>query len=139
MEMLVQLYKNELKSSGALLADYALKDIRVLRDGLIHNSLDQDQIEVCRQPQVLSILNNQLKEAGINQNTAYQNALAAMLNGRSIDIRDCAEGESLVYLAAYMNFFVSQEKTFLILCNSRRTAEKFREALTEKLNTINKI
>lgn len=139
MEVLVQLYKNELKSSGALLADYALKDIRVLRDGLIHNSLDQDQIEVCRQPQVLSILNNQLKEAGINQNTAYQNALAAMLNGRSINIRDCAEGEFLVYLAAYMNFFVSQEKTFLILCNSRRTAEKFREALTEKLNTINKI
>ena len=105
MEVLVQLYKNELKSSGALLADYASKDIRVLRDGLMHNSLDQDQIEVCEQPQVLSILNNQLKEAGINQNTAYQNALAAMLNGRSINVRDYAEGEFLVYLAAYMNFF----------------------------------
>ena len=60
MEVLVQLYKNELKSSGALLADYASKDIRVLRDGLMHNSLDQDQIEVCEQRQVLCILNNQL-------------------------------------------------------------------------------
>lgn len=139
MEVLVQLYKNELKSSGALLADYASKDIRVLRDGLMHNSLDQDQIEACRQPQVLNILNNQLKEAGVNQNTAYQNALAAMLNGRSINVRDYAEGEFLVYLAAYMNFFVSQEKTFLILCGSRRSAEKLRGALSDELNKINKI
>ena len=139
LEVLVQLYKNEFGSSGALLADYASKDIRVLQDGLMHNSLDQEQIRVCEQPQVLSILSNQLKEAGINQNTAYQNALTAMLNGRSINVRDYTEGEFLVYLAAYMNFFVSQEKTFLVLCSSRRSAERLRRALSDELNKINKI
>lgn len=139
MEVLVQLYKRELKSSGALLADYAAKDIRVLKDGLMHNSLDQIQIEDCRQPQILNILNNQLKEAGINQNTAYQNALSAMLNGKSVNIRDYTEGEFLIYLAAYMNFFVSQEKNFLILCRNGRAAAKLCETLTEALNRINKI
>lgn len=139
MDVLLQVYKNELESSGALLADYTSKDIRVLRDGLMHNSLDQVQIEDCRQPQILSILNNQLKEAGINQNTSYQNALVAMLNGRSVNIRDYAEGEFLIYLAAYMNFFMSQERSFLVLCSSRRAAAKMREALTEELNRINKI
>lgn len=139
MEVLVQLYKNILQSSGALLADYASKDIRVLRDGLMHNSLDHDQIEVCIQPQILGILNSQLKEAGINQNTAYQNALATMLNGRSVNIRDYAEGEFLVYLAVYINFFVSQEKTFLVLCGDRRSAARLCESLSTELHKINKI
>src|SRR5699024_658101 len=71
--------------------------------------------------------------------TAYQNALAAMLNGRSINVRAYAEGEFLVYLAAYMNFFVSQEKTFLMLSSSRRSAERLRGALSDELNKINKI
>lgn len=139
MEVLLHLYKEELGHSGALMADYTSKDIRILKDGLLHNSLDQVQIEDCRQPQVLSMLNNQLKEVGVNQNTSYQNALAALLNGESVNIRDYTEGEFLIYLAAYMNFFVSQEKNFLVLCSSRLEAAKIREALTAALNQINKI
>ena len=70
----------------------------------MHNSLDQEQIRVCEQPQVLSILSNQLKEAGISQNTAYQNALTAMLNGRSSKYKGLYGGDSCIS-GCIMKFF----------------------------------
>lgn len=93
----------------------------------------------CEQPEILFLLSNQLKETGIVQSIAFQNALVALLNGKSINVRDDIQGEFLSYLAVYMNFFVSQEKTFLLLCESKKRAEQIRKALEESLEKINKI
>ncbi|MCI5700925.1 MAG: hypothetical protein MR308_11205 [Lachnospiraceae bacterium] len=139
MEVLLHLYQNEFRSTSALLASYGWKDMKVIRDGLVHNGLNRNQIDECDQPEILTMLNNQMRESGVVQNTAFQNALIALLNGQSINVRDYIQGEFMLYLAVYMNFFVSQEKTFLVLCQSRKKAQKIKKELTKALNQINKI
>lgn len=139
MGTLLYLYQKEFGGTEALLASYGWKDMKVIRDGLAHNGLNRNQIDQCSQPEILTMMNNQMKEAGVVQSSAFQNALIALLNDQSINVRDYLQGEFLLYLAVYMNFFISQEKTFLVLCKSRSKAAKIKEELTKALNQINKI
>lgn len=139
IEALPQIYQEEFAGSKALLRYYAGQDMRIMRDGLAHNGLNNNQLDECDQPEILFLLSNQLKEAGVKQNTSFQNSLVALLNGKSINIRDYIQGEFLVYLAVYMNFFVSQRQTFLLLCETTERAEKIKDALVEALAKINKI
>lgn len=139
IEVLPEIYQEEFAGSKALLQSYAGKEMEIVRDGLAFNGLNHAQLDGCEQPEILFLLSNQLKEAGIVQSIAFQNALVALLNGTSINVRDEIQGEFLSYLAVYMNFFVSQEKTFLLLCESKKKAEQIREALEKSLGKINKI
>lgn len=139
IEALPQIYQEEFAGSKALLRYYAGQDMKIMRDGLAHNGLNNNQLDECDQPEILFLLSNQLKESGVVQNTSFQNSLVALLNGKSINVRDYIQGEFLVYLAVYMNFFVSQQQTFLLLCETTERAEKIKEALVDALAKINKI
>ena len=139
IEVLPPIYQQEFAGNKALLKYYAGQDMKIMRDGLAHNGLNNNQLDECKQPEILFLLSNQLKEAGVMQNTSFQNSLVALLNGQSINVRDYIQGEFLVYLAVYMNFFVSQQQTFLLLCETTERAGKIKEALVEALAKINKI
>lgn len=139
IEALPEIYQEEFAGSKALIKYYAGTDMSVMRDGLAHNSLNNDQLDECDQPEILFLLSNQLKEAGVVQSISFQNSLVALLNGKSINVRDYVQGEFLIYLAVYMNFFISQEKTFLLLCETTQRADQIKEALIESLGKINKI
>lgn len=139
VEALPAIYQEEFAGSKALLRYYAGNEMDIMRDGLAYNGLNNDQLDDCDQPEILFLLSNQLKEAGVVQSISFQNSLVALLNGRSINVRDYIQGEFLSYLAVYMNFFISQEKTFLMLCESPQRAAQIRNALVESLKKINKI
>ena len=139
MKALMALYCEEFRGTEALIGTKVLENRKVCKDGLVNNGLSQDQKQTCEQPEVLEMLDNQLREIHIRQNSSFQNALISLLNGNSINVRDYIQGEFLIYLAAYMNFYISQEKTFMILCKSKTEAALIKRELAKALNQINKI
>ena len=139
IEKLLNAYRGTFKNSGALLysevGDYRAQ----VRDGLNSNDLDNQQLQDCEQPEVLTFLSSQLRESGVQQCDAYQNALVALLNGASINIRDQKDGEFLIYMAAYLNNYLSQGKTALVLCRSAEDAQKLRVELDKRLARLNSL
>lgn len=139
IEVLRELYKAEFEKTGALLGTFSDHNVHVVQEGLHDNGLSQGQLDDCDYPELLCMLDNQIREANIQQSAAYQSASIALLNGRSVNIRDQFLGEFLVYLAAYMNVFIAQGKTFLVLCNRARGADRIKEDLERELRRINKL
>ncbi len=139
LTVLRDIYINEFAGSQALITSYENEQLNVLRSGLAHNGLNNNQIDDCDQPELLCMFSNQIRELDIKQSTPFQNALVALLNGQSINVRDYVQGEFLIYLAIYMNFFVSQQKTFLLLCENEKRALKIKQELEDVLNRINRI
>jgi len=139
IEVLTQIYKETFKNSDVLLysekGDSQIKE----REGLFSNDLENQQMADCKQADVLNVISNQLKECGIRQCGSYQNALIALLNGESINIRDYMSGEVLVYVAAYLNYYVSQGKTALVLCKNQDEVLHFRNALQRKMKVLNNL
>lgn len=139
LKAIMHQYEQEYISTSALINYGGWENYHLLQDGLAHNAVTNEQVEQCEQPEILLTLSNQLRAAEVTQNLSYQNAIISLLNGLSVNIRDYIQGEVLIYLAAYFNYFLSQGKTFLILCKSRMRAEQIRVALEEAMNRINKI
>ena len=125
--------------SGALL--YSEKgDARKLeRDGLGSNEADNDQLEACTQPEVLQFLSDQLRRIGVDgdKGRPWLDALGALLSGKSVSIRDQADGEFLIYLSAYLNYYLAQGATALILCPDEDAEEKVSAQLNKDLARIN--
>ena len=139
LRTLMEVYECEFADHDALLYRGGWENYALFQDGLIHNSLTNTQIQDCKQPEILQTIIYQLRQAGVTLNADYQNMLGALLNGESVNVRDYIQGEVLIYLAAYMNFYIAQEKTFMILCDSQRHAEEVRVLLVQKLSKLNRI
>ena len=136
---LVRLYEEIFVNSGVILYSEDGKDQHGESDSIYNNDLGNNQLEDCRYPEILSVISNRLRESGIRQCNSYQNALVALLNGHSINIRDNTTGEALIYIAAYLNYYVSQGKTALVLCNDESEAVHVREAMIKKLELLNNL
>ncbi|MDY4970397.1 MAG: hypothetical protein SO101_09085 [Lachnospiraceae bacterium] len=136
LETLVDDYKTSFSQTDALLNSYVQQQ---KQDQIqIHNDLTASQSEDCEQPEILHILNQQLTDAGVATVGSFQNALSYLLNGKSINIRDHIQGEFLSYLAVYMSFYISQGKTFLVLCKNHRKAKLICKEMDRALKRINK-
>lgn len=122
-------------SEALLLSD--IKTNVLLQDGLGSNDLGNQQINDCKQPDILNVITNQLQQRGIQQTEQYQNALVELLNGHCINICDQCEGRFLPYLCAYVNFYMSQGRTVLMLCRDRKRAEELCEAVKQEMCQLN--
>lgn len=135
---LMDAYQLIFNSSNALL----LSDIRnqiLTQDGLGSNDLGNQQIEDCRQPDVLNVITNQLQQCGVQQSEQYQNALIELLNGHSINFCDQCEGKFLPFLCAYLNFYMSQGRTVLVLCRDQKRASQLQEAMNREMERLNSL
>ena len=54
-------------------------------------------------------------------------------------VRDYLQGEILVYLCAYMNYYSAEGETFLILCMDRKRAEEIRECVNACMKRISRV
>ena len=136
---LVNIYEQYFGRSGVLIGKYLPDQIQISETGLNYNGLTNAQQSACSQPHVLTILSNQLKEAGVRTSRNYQNALICLLNGHSISIRDHMQGEILIYLCAYMNYFLAEGETFLFLCTDADRAEEVRRLVLLNMERLNKV
>ena len=82
---------------------------------------------------------NQLQQSGVRQCDSYQNALIELLNGRCVNICDNCEGEFLIYLTAYLNFYMSQGRTALVLCKNKEQAEQLHKAIDDRMQRLNSL
>jgi len=139
MEKLLNAFRGTFRNSGVLLYSEAGEYRTQGRDGLNSNDLDNQQLRDCLQPDVLSFLSSQLRESGVQQCDAYQNALVALLNGESIHVRDQKDGEFLIYLAAYLNNYLSQGRTALVLCRNAEDAHNVCSGLEQCLADLNSL
>lgn len=140
MEALFEVYKETFKPSGALMNAFAMRSGRhIARDGLVNNGLNQKQLDDCLHPEILKIICNDLAIKGVRMSDSYQDALGKIIDGESVNIRDYFEGEFLIYFAAYINFYLSQENSFLILCKDNRHAAAIQASVTESLNKLNEL
>lgn len=135
---LMEAYRLILGNSQALLLS-DMKDTKLLQDGLGSNDLGNQQLEDCAQPDVLNVITNQLQQCGIQQSEQYQNALVELLGGRSINLCDQCEGRFLPYLCAYVNYYMSQGRTVLMLCRDRKRAEVLCEAVNQQMHRLNSL
>lgn len=110
-----------------------------VQDGLGSNDLGNQQLDDCRQPDVLHVLSNQLSQCGVLQSEQYQNALVELLNGSSINICDHCEGEFLTFLCAYLNYYMSQGRTVLMLCRDSARAEELCQAVNQQMHRLNNL
>lgn len=138
MELLMNNYTAIFGTSDALLYS-EMTGARRAREGLSSNDLGNRQIEDCDQPEVLTVIANQLQQCGVRQTEQYQNALVELLNGHSINMCNHCEGEFFVFLAAYLNFYISQGKTALILCKDPQRAEELCKAMDEEMHRLNSL
>lgn len=140
MLVLLKGYRHVFGRSGAIvLSDINQSAENRVSNGLVSNTLGNRQIEDCKQPDVLNVISNQLKQCGAPQSEQYQNALIELLNGHSINICDHCEGEFLPILAAYLNFYMSQGKTALMLCKDYKRAEELCDALNAEMKRLNSL
>ncbi len=138
MEKLLELYRHHFSASGALLlSDYRTE--RQLSSGLEGNRLGNRQIHDCQHKEILEVVVNHIKQSDLHMNDTYKNALVELLNGNSVNICDHCEGEFLLYLCSYLNFFMSQGKTVLVLCPSRERVEKVTVAIDAAMNRLNSL
>lgn len=136
---LVSVYEQYFSGSPALISKYVPGQISVLGTGMNYNGMTNAQQDACAQPHVLTILSNQLKEAGVRTNQDYNNVLVALLNNDSVSIRDYLQGEILIYLCAYMNYYLAEGDTFLFFCMDSDRAALIRESIREEMNRLNKV
>lgn len=139
IKLLQDLELRQFKDSNALLlSDYDENGID-FGEGILDNDVGNTQEKDCSQPEVLSIITEMIKSSGRVLNHRYVNAIVALLNGQSINICDVTQGEFFPYLAAYLNFFLSQSKTALILCEDDTSAESVLSNLNQTLSQINSL
>ena len=138
LELLRFCFREEYKDSDALIADFRMAQ-SYDTEGTASNELSEEQKNKCEQPQVLQMMDNQIKLSGHNLSMAYQNALLELLNGKSVCIRDFISGEIMPYLTVFMNYFLSQKRTFLVLCRDGSQGESIRKSILEEMNHINQI
>ena len=138
IQLLMDAYRQVFGNSESLLLS-DLKSNVLLRDGLGSNDLGNQQIKDCNHPDVLNVITNQLQQCGVQQSEQYQNALISLLNGNSVNICDQCEGRFLPYLCAYVNFYMSQGRTVLMLCRDRKRAEHLCEAVNQQMHRLNSL
>ena len=136
---LVNVYEQYFSGSHALINEYVPDQISALSSSMKYNGVTNAQQDACSRPHVLTILSNQLKEAGARTSQDYNNILVALLNDFSVSVRDYLQGEILLYLCAYMNYFLAEGETFLVLCMDSDRAEVVRESISGGMNHLNKV
>ena len=137
--VLMALYHELFESSGALIYSDFDSNGSGTSDGLLSNSPGNRQISDCTQPEVFEVISSQLKFCGVVQNENYLNAIVSLLNGSSINVCDCIEGEFFPYLCAYLSFHLSQGKTAVVLCRDHSGAERLCEVLNHQMKKINSL
>ncbi|MCR5161697.1 MAG: hypothetical protein K6C06_08000, partial [Lachnospiraceae bacterium] len=128
LQALLGKYREAYDSSSALIGH---QDLHFSEDGGAPASENLWQNADSGNEEILEILIRQAEEVSGEENASYRYLLSCLLQERSVYVSDRPDGMLLPYLAAYMNFFVSQKKTFLILCRNRRSAKRIREKLSE--------
>lgn len=139
MDALMEVYRKTFSGLDVLLYSEKGTNSRQGREGLYSNDLGNRQVKDCAQPDVLHVISKQLRECGVQQCDSYQNVLVELLNGHSVNVRDHGEGEFLIYLAAYLNYYLSQGKTALILCQDQVQTRQIREALKNRMKQLNNL
>ena len=139
MNELMEAYRETFAASDALLYSGVGTGATQEESGLGSNDFGNRQIQDCDQPEVLHVLENQLRHSDAKQNVQYQNALVALLNGKSINICDHSEGDFLLYLTAYLNFYMAQGKTALVLCKDREQADRMCSAMDNRMQKLNEL
>lgn len=109
------------------------------QQGYVGNDVGNQQQEDCTQPGILSAISNQLRSADVHQIPSYQNAVVSLLNGKNIIVRDYFDGEFLIYLCAYLNYFLSQGKSVLFLCAQSEDVEMVKDALDKVMQKLNNL
>lgn len=139
VETLIGFYRRTFGNSGALLYSDYDRDGISLSDGLSGNSPGNRQIKDSSQPEIFEVISSQLRFSGVQQNENYLNAIVDLLSGNSINVCDCIEGEFFPYLVAYLNFYLSQGKTAVVLCTEHDDAEKLCEVINDRMQMINSL
>lgn len=135
MPAVMQLYQDCFGSS-LLYSEMGGRD-EVSRTGMRSNDLGNQQVRDCSQPEVLKVLDTQLSECGVQKCDEYMNALVTLLNHGSINVRDDSRGEFLTYLSSYLNYFLSQGRTVLVLCENDAAAERMCAGFRERMERLN--
>lgn len=136
MDALMYRYREIFSESGVLLYSERGTSSGIDYQGLDSNDLGNQQLNSCAEPGVLAVITNQLRESGIQQNPNYQNAIISLLNGDSIDIRDNADGEFVVYLCAYLNHFLSQGYSAIIVCSNKAEVSALKKVYADSKNSL---
>lgn len=139
MDSLMRRYRDIFSESGMLLCSEQGPKQAVGRRGLESNDLGNQQLSDCDEPEILSAISNQLRESGVHQNPNYQNAVISLLNGNSINVRDIESGEFTIYLCAYLNYFLSQGRAALVLCEDADEAAHMRSVLERNVEALGSI
>lgn len=139
LHRLAECYLSIFTNSKALIGLFDYYKTKNSSSKMYSNNVSNSQVNDCKQPEILKVLAKQLNECAVEQNESYQNALVALLNGDSVNIRDQVEGEFLIYVATYLNFYMSQGKTALFLCKDRESADKLCDILRSRMEDLNNI
>ena len=134
LQALLGKYREAYDSSSALIAH---QDLHFSEAGGAAASENLWQNADSGNEEILEILVRQAEEASGEENASCRYLLSCLLQERSVFVNDRPDGMLLPYLAAYMNFFVSQKKTFMILCRNRRSAARFMEKLSKCASQVN--
>jgi len=128
-------YVNEFSEQDILLyAECGDGDLPELQ-GLQGNDLGNQQLLDCKEEEVLRVIANQLRNAGIHQNFNFQNAVIELLNGNAVFVRDFFDGEFTIYLCAYLNHYICQGKSAVFFCESEEKVGEVIQAI-ERNNGI---
>lgn len=136
IDALMYRYRKIFTESGVLLYSERGTGAGIDQQGLGSNDLGKQQISDCLEPGILAVITNQLRESGIQQNANYQNAIISLLNGDSISVRDNSDGEFVVYLCAYLNYFLLQGHSAIVVCSSSEDVISVKKTYEANKNSL---
>ncbi len=132
-------YVSVFQETGALLYWETGRKKGSDQNGYVGNDVGNQQQKDCKQPGVLAAISNQLRSSDVHQIPVYQNAVVSLLNGENIIVRDYFDGEFLIYLCAYLNYYLSQGRSVLFLCSQSKDVEMVKNALSQVMRQLNNL
>lgn len=133
MEAMMIYYQK--KFGDALLYAEAFND-QGQQEGIVMNDVENRLLESCHRPELLQIITKAIKEAGNVLDDQYLNGLCSLLNGECVHIRDNILGQFTLYLANYLNCFIIQDRTALILCGNESDIHNIKKVMETAFASI---
>lgn len=105
--------------------------------GLVSNDAGNDLSEKCEERGVFNIIINQLKQADVELNSSFEDAVVHLLNGYSVLVKDNIEGEFTPYYANYINYYISKGQNALVVCSDKEMVIKLQNELATTVKRAN--
>lgn len=103
------------------------------------NDISRTQVERCKNGDVFELVMESVKRHCVKLATSYVEAMLALVDNKSVLIKDSIFGEFAIYFASYLDYQLSAGKKAIVIAADRSRIDDIISVLRKNFKTINDI